>query len=181
MAAALFAATGVGCSVEGTKLKPPDDCTPRPSVDLGPESKASRRPQEEGSSLDLCRPEMVSRKLEEMLRSGDIEGLMELYEVDAVSADFDGQSVGLDQVRVASVRKSSVAGRMAVGSSSSTTRMGRRSWNSSRRDSYRDAHEYSHGRVCPETPMRGLFGGVSQLARFARCRPMGSWCPPDAG
>ena len=46
-------------------------------------------------------PESVSSQLEALLRKGDLEGLLKLYENEAVFADFDGTAVGLAEVRSA--------------------------------------------------------------------------------
>jgi ketosteroid isomerase-like protein len=44
---------------------------------------------------------LVSKLLEEYLRNGDIDGLMGLYEGDAVFAGFDGVAAELSEVRSA--------------------------------------------------------------------------------
>jgi ketosteroid isomerase-like protein len=54
-----------------------------------------------GTQMDANRPESVSTQLEALLRKGDLEGLLSLYENKAVFADFDGAALGLAEIRSA--------------------------------------------------------------------------------
>jgi len=54
--------------------------------------------------LDSSRPELVSKQLEAFLDVGDIDGLLGLYEKDAVFADLDGAVTGLNDIRSAHQR-----------------------------------------------------------------------------
>lgn len=51
--------------------------------------------------MDSSRPELVSKLLEVLLKQGDLDGLMELYERDAVFADLEGLAKGSDDLRAA--------------------------------------------------------------------------------
>ena len=50
------------------------------------------------------KPELVSKELVILLEKGDIDGVMGLYEPNAVFADFDGAARGLDEIRAAHQR-----------------------------------------------------------------------------
>jgi ketosteroid isomerase-like protein len=54
--------------------------------------------------LDSSRPGLVSKLLEAFLNEGDIDGLLGLYENDAVFADFAGAAKGLADIRSAHQR-----------------------------------------------------------------------------
>ena len=54
--------------------------------------------------LDASRPELVSKQLEAFLNKGDIDGLLGLYETDAVFVDFAGVAEGLADIRSAHLR-----------------------------------------------------------------------------
>jgi ketosteroid isomerase-like protein len=54
--------------------------------------------------LDSTSPERPSRLLEDLLNRGDIDGLLELYEPEAVFADFEGAASGLAEIRSAHER-----------------------------------------------------------------------------
>ena len=49
-------------------------------------------------------PEAIGRLVETYLATGDIDGLLGLYEEDAVFADLDGTAVGLAEIRQAHCR-----------------------------------------------------------------------------
>jgi uncharacterized protein (TIGR02246 family) len=49
-------------------------------------------------------PEGTGRRLEALLRAGDLDGVMALYEDDAVFADLSGAVRGADEIRAAHCR-----------------------------------------------------------------------------
>ena len=54
--------------------------------------------------MDAQRPEDVSRELVTMLRRGDVDAVMDLYEPDALFADVDAVYVGSAEIRTAHER-----------------------------------------------------------------------------
>lgn len=51
--------------------------------------------------MDSRRPENLSRQLIELLGKGDMDGILDLYESDAVFADTEGTARGPAQIRAA--------------------------------------------------------------------------------
>lgn len=51
--------------------------------------------------MDATKPEFVSRLLVSFLQKGDLDGLMDLYEAEAVFVDLDGVAAGSDAIRAA--------------------------------------------------------------------------------
>ena len=51
--------------------------------------------------MDSSRPELVSKLLVEYLNAGDVDGVMGLYEEEAVFVDLDGAVTGLVDIRFA--------------------------------------------------------------------------------
>jgi len=49
--------------------------------------------------VDLSSPELVSQALAQLLRERDLDGLVALYEDDAVFADYAGAAMGLAAIR----------------------------------------------------------------------------------
>ncbi len=51
--------------------------------------------------MDNEGPEQISRRLERYLRTGDVDALRDLYEPEAVFADYDGTARGWPAIRAA--------------------------------------------------------------------------------
>ena len=51
--------------------------------------------------MDNEAPEEISRRLERYLRTGDVDALRDLYEPEAVFADYDGTARGWSAIRAA--------------------------------------------------------------------------------
>lgn len=54
--------------------------------------------------MDQIEPELISKLLETCLNNGDIEGLQDLYETEAIFADYDGAAKGWSAIRAAHQR-----------------------------------------------------------------------------
>jgi ketosteroid isomerase-like protein len=68
------------------------------------EPRVATRGPPRGVVVDSNRPEGVSRQLCVFLDQGDLEGVMSLYEADAVFVDLDGRYVGNAAIRTAHER-----------------------------------------------------------------------------
>ncbi|MCJ7779293.1 MAG: DUF4440 domain-containing protein [Acidimicrobiia bacterium] len=51
--------------------------------------------------MNIEGPEQISRRLERYLRTGDVDALRDLYEAEAVFADYDGTAQGWPAIRAA--------------------------------------------------------------------------------
>jgi hypothetical protein len=54
--------------------------------------------------VDASRPELVSKQLVTFLNEGDLDGVLGLYEKNAVFADLEGTAKGLADIRAAHQR-----------------------------------------------------------------------------